>query len=322
MANSSSLNPPMQGQSPQFLALLRSARMVAATHASVLLQGESGTGKELLAQFIHNESQRRQEPFIALNCAALPESLAESELFGHAKGAFTGAVNAREGRIAAARQGTLFLDEIGEMPLSIQAKLLRFLENGECQILGEVRTVRIDTRIIAATNKNLLELVQQGRFRSDLYYRLQVVPLEIPSLRQRGNDLELLTQQFMQSFAYQYNSAEPLISKTAWELLRRWRWPGNIRELRNFCERMVILHGGSELMVEHLPKEITAHPDTAEMVPFLEFPVTGISLERLERELILKALTYTGGNRSRAAQLLDLSRDTLLYRIRKHGLQV
>ncbi|MBF0158475.1 MAG: sigma-54-dependent Fis family transcriptional regulator [Magnetococcales bacterium] len=321
MTSNTDCHPKMQGQSPPFLAMLRSARLVAATRAPVLIQGESGTGKELLAQFIHEQSPRHRKSFIAINCAALPEALAESELFGHAKGAFTGANTAREGRIAAAQYGTLFLDEIGEMPLTVQSKLLRFLESGECQVLGEGRSIHIDTRIIAATNRGLADLVQQGRFRNDLYYRLQVVPLEVPPLRQRSDDIEPLAQQFLQWFSRHHGVAAPQLTDPVRRMMHRWSWPGNIRELRNLCERLVILHSGSDLAIEHLPHEIRACHPTTERFPAADFPITGISLEHLERELIMKALAHAGGNRSRAARLLDLSRDTLLYRIKKHGLQ-
>jgi len=307
------------GDSPEFNSIIRSARIIAATDVSVLVLGESGTGKELLAKELHRSSPRRNAPFIAINCAALPEQLVESELFGHRKGAFTGAVEHQPGRIRTAEGGTLFLDEVGELPLTIQAKLLRFLESGECQSVGETAPHKINVRVIAATNRDLYTQVQKGLFREDLYYRLNVVPLELPPLRQRHGDVALLLEQLTARLAARYALEAPRYSSKALTRLEGYAWPGNIRELRNFCERMVVLLSGRTVELENLPQEIIRQPVAASSGPFT-LPDSGISLDELEQEMIRQALERTRGNRSRAARLLGLSRDTLLYRIKKHAL--
>ncbi|MBF0260658.1 MAG: sigma-54-dependent Fis family transcriptional regulator [Magnetococcales bacterium] len=320
------------GNSPAFVAVLRASRLVAITHATVLIQGESGVGKELLARSIHDSSPRTKGPFIPVNCAALSESLVESELFGHAKGAFTGALTERVGRIAAAHGGTLFLDEIGDMPLSIQAKMLRFLENGECQPLGQEQPRKVDVRVIAATNRDLGDLVTTGRFRQDLYYRLQVVPLSLPSLRERGQDIELLASAFLESFARQQGVTQPIFTNSALEWLRSYPWPGNIRELRNLCERAVIFQAGQRLDERFVQAQLhphatrpnlgqVGHPEGVPATGEVALPHGGISLDTLERDMIRAALFKTNGNRTHAARLLDVSRDTLLYRMKKHALR-
>ncbi|MBF0628772.1 MAG: sigma-54-dependent Fis family transcriptional regulator [Magnetococcales bacterium] len=321
----------MMGNSPAFVSVLRASRLVAATAATVLIQGESGVGKELLARAIHDASPRSKGPFIPVNCAALSESLVESELFGHARGAFTGALGDRVGRIASAHGGTLFLDEIGDMPLSIQAKMLRFLENGECQPLGQEQPRKVDVRVVAATNRDLATLVAAQRFRQDLFYRLQVVPLVLPPLRERGQDVDVLTQAFVAFFAKRHGVAAPVFSRLAQERLRHYAWPGNIRELRNLCERAVIFHAGKILDEIFVQGQLTPHavskaetalaPVVAADAPALALPNGGISLETLERDMIRAALVRTQGNRTHAAKLLDVSRDTLLYRMKKHALR-
>ncbi len=308
----------MKGTAPEFRALLRSAQIAAATDVTVLLLGESGTGKELLAHAMHAESPRHAAPFVAINCAALPESLAESELFGHRKGAFTGAINHNPGRIRSAEGGTLFLDEVGELPLNIQAKLLRFLESGECQSVGETAVVRTNVRVIAATHRDLYEKVQRGEFREDLYYRLNVVPLELPPLRRRSGDIPLLLAHLIGEIASRYELEAPRFSDEALTILRGYRWPGNVRELRNFCERMVVLLSGREIFPGNLPREMRSV--TAERANLFALPDNGLSLEDLEQSLIRQALEKTHGNRSRAARLLGLSRDTLLYRLKKYAI--
>ncbi|HEY0720990.1 MAG TPA: sigma-54 dependent transcriptional regulator [Gammaproteobacteria bacterium] len=308
----------MKGSAPEFRALLRSAQIAAATDVTVLLLGESGTGKELLAHAMHAESPRHAAPFVAINCAALPESLAESELFGHRKGAFTGAVNHNPGRIRSAEGGTLFLDEVGELPLNIQAKLLRFLESGECQAVGETCPVQSNVRIIAATHRDLYEQVQRGAFREDLYYRLNVVPLELPPLRQRCDDIPLLLEHLISELAARYELEAPRFSTAALTVLRGYRWPGNVRELRNFCERMVVLLAGREIQPGNLPREMQVAP--VERANPFALPDSGLRLEELEQSLIRQALDKTHGNRSRAARLLGLSRDTLLYRLKKYAI--
>lgn len=308
------------GHSGAFSTVIRAAQIVAVTDVTVLILGESGTGKELLARAIHEYSQRAQHPFITINCAALPENLAESELFGHRKGAFTGAVIHQLGRIQAAHGGTLFLDEVGELPLAVQPKLLRFLESGECQVIGKTYAERVNTRIIAATHRNLRTQMQAGQFREDLYYRLHVVPLELPPLRQRGKDLDLLLHTLTTQLAQQHHLSPPNYSADTLRILRRYPWPGNVRELRNFCERMLILCSGQTIEPHHLPFEYQASPAVASHKEFT-LPETGVDLDGLEIQMIRQALAKTYGNRSQAARLLGLTRDTLLYRIKKYAIE-
>jgi DNA-binding NtrC family response regulator len=309
------------GKAPEFRSVIRSAQIAAATNVSVLILGESGTGKELLAQALHRESPRADAPFVAINCAALPEQLAESELFGHRKGAFTGASNNNTGRIRAAAGGTLFLDEIAELPLNIQAKMLRFLESGECQSLGDTTPSTVDVRIVAATHRDLHQLVQEGRFRADLYYRLNVVPLELPPLRRRRGDVSLLLRALSEQAANKHDLPPLRFSPRALAQLEAHGWPGNIRELRNFCERMLIFSAGAEIDIEHLPGEMLATPSQRQRDEGFTLPDNGIRLEELEQAMIKQALERTHGNRSRAARLLGLTRDTLLYRIKKYTLE-
>jgi len=306
------------GQSPNFEALLRSARMIAATDVTVLVVGETGTGKEVLAHALKEHSPRANKPFITLNCAALPEALAESELFGHRKGAFTGAVSGQIGRLQAADGGTVFLDEVDSLPVALQAKLLRFLETGEIQPVGETHTLNVDVRIIAATNANLQEKISRGEFRKDLYYRLNVVPIEIPPLRERMGDIQLLLQHFMKQFAEEHKLPEASFSKAALGRLTAYAWPGNVRELRNVCERLSILLAGRTIDEGNLPLEIVNRVPSQK--PVFDLPELGIDLEKVEMDLIRQALLRTNGNRSRSARLLGISRDTLLYRMQKYGI--
>lgn len=307
------------GSSPSFQALLRSARLVAAADVTILIQGESGTGKELLAHTVHAGSRRAGGPFVSINCAALPEQLAESELFGHRKGAFTGAHCDVPGRVRAADGGTLFLDEVGELPLAVQAKLLRFLESGECQGVGDTVPRRVNVRVVAATNRNLATMVDAGTFRTDLFYRLNVVPLELPPLRERPGDLDILLRHLMTQLAAEHGLAAPRFEAGALKLLKTYPWPGNVRELRNFCERMLVLFHGRHVAAENLPQEIRS-PSLPVSHGGFALPDTGINLDELEVDMIRQALYKTRGNRSRAARLLGLTRDTLLYRIRKHAI--
>ncbi len=317
----SSFEKTILGESPELKAVLRSAQIIAATDVTVMLQGESGTGKELLARAIHNESKRNEAPFIAINCAALPESLAESELFGHSKGAFTGADAHNMGRIHAANGGTLFLDEVAELSLNIQSKLLRFLESGECQRLGEASTHCVNTRIISATHIDLLKRVEEGTFRDDLYYRLNVVPLEIPPLRERSGDIRLLLGNLSLQLANQYQLPIPTYTKETLERLDSYNWPGNVRELRNLCERLLILSGGQQIALSNLPIEMRDFQASHRPLKNLfDIPDEGINLEEVEQTLISNALKKSGGNQSKAARLLGLTRDTLLYRIKKYAL--
>ena len=306
------------GQSPALDALIRSARLVACTDVTVLLKGETGTGKEVLANAIQKQSPRANKTFITLNCAALPESLIESELFGHKKGAFTGAIANTQGLLAAADGGTLFLDEVNSLPLGIQAKLLRFLESGECLSVGDVTPYKVDVRIIAATNTDILQQIEAGEFRRDLYYRLNVVPLELPPLSQRTEDIELLIKHFLALFSDCYGIVPPKFSKSALKTLKAYSWQGNIRELRNLCERLSILLAGRTIEPENLPLEFTRSHSLTKAADFT-LPETGLQLDALEADLIHQALNRTQGNRSKSAKLLGLSRDTLIYRMQKHG---
>ncbi|MCD2449071.1 sigma-54 dependent transcriptional regulator [Methylicorpusculum oleiharenae] len=310
------------GQSPALESLIRSAKMVSATDVTILLKGETGTGKEVLAKAIQKESNRANKPFITINCGALPESLVESELFGHRKGAFTGATGNKLGIFQAADGGTLFLDEINSLPLTIQAKLLRFLETGECLAVGDTKPYFVDVRIIAATNNDLLQQIERGDFRRDLYFRLNVVPLDIPPLSQRTDDIEKLIRHFLNHFSETHGITAPKFSKQALKTLKSYSWPGNIRELRNLCERLSILLAGRTIEPENLPHEFKPSTPTLSEPSNTDFtlPATGIKLEALELDLIHQALSRTNGNRSKSARLLGISRDTLLYRIQKHGL--
>ncbi|MFU8788552.1 MAG: sigma-54 interaction domain-containing protein [Methylobacter sp.] len=309
------------GQSPALDSLIRSARIVAATDVTVLLKGETGTGKEVLATAIQRASPRANEAFITLNCAALPESLIESELFGHKKGSFTGATADKQGLFQAANGGTLFLDEINSLPLSIQAKLLRFLESGECLAVGEIKPYKVDVRVISATNADLDKQIEAGEFRSDLYFRLNVVPLELPPLAERSEDIEALANHFLNLFESAYTLTAPKFSKQALKVMKAYPWPGNIRELRNLCERLSILLAGSVIEPDNLPSEFIAGRYTSSK-PILDtftLPESGVELDTVEANLINQALNRTKGNRSKSAKLLGISRDTLLYRMQKHG---
>ena len=287
---------------------------VAPTEATVLITGESGTGKELVASALHHKSNRASGPFVKVNCAALAENLLESELFGHEKGAFTGADRRREGRFVQAQGGTLFLDEIGETSPAMQAKLLRVLQEHELQRVGGQETIHVDVRIVAATNRNLEEEVAAGRFREDLYYRLNVVVLEVPPLRERQGDIPLLAEYFFQRFARKNNRQVVGITPECMDILNRYPWPGNVRELENSIERGVILMRGEYLDVGGLPLTIQRWAGRNASEP-LERPAT---LKEAERALILKTLKETDGNRSEAARRLQITRKTLLNKLKSY----
>ena len=301
------------GHSTAWTQALERARQAAATDADVLIEAESGTGKELVARLIHRLSNRKQGPFVALNCTAFPESLLESELFGHARGAFTGAVAARPGKFESANGGTLLLDEVGDMPLPLQPKLLRALQEREFDRLGSNQTVRVDIRVIATTNRPLEAAVNEGRFRADLYYRLNVIPLSLPPLRDRAGDIAELARHFAEIYA---TLAAPVcLSNELVARLEEQSWPGNVRELANFVRRAVALSRGGEIGLEAFghgktsPRTIHA----AEWKP-------GLSLEEMERQLLAMTLESTGGNRSRTAELLGVSLRTVRNKIREYGL--
>ncbi|MBL1263034.1 sigma-54 interaction domain-containing protein [Candidatus Methylomicrobium oryzae] len=308
------------GQSPALESLLRSAGIAAMTDVTILIKGETGTGKEVLASALQKASPRAHKPFITLNCAALPETLIESELFGHKKGAFTGAIANQQGLFQAADGGTLFLDEINSLPVSIQAKLLRFLDSGECLAVGDTKPYKVNVRVIAATNSDLVQQIAAGEFRQDLYFRLNVVPLELPSLAQRSEDIGLLINHFLDVFSKTHSIDAPKFSRHSLKILKTYPWPGNIRELRNLCERLCILLAGRTIEPENLPFEFTrGAEEERKLETGFKLPEGGVQLDTLEADLIYQALNRTHGNRSQSARLLGLSRDTLLYRMRKHG---
>lgn len=307
----------MVGHSAPMKSVFHLAERVAPTSATVLLQGESGTGKELVAHAIYSASPRREGPFIRVNCAALPESLMESELFGHEKGAFTGAYARKAGRFELADGGTLFLDEIGELSPGVQAKLLRVLQERTFERVGGEKTLKVDVRIIAATNKDLLAETKEGRFREDLYYRLSVFPINLPSLRERVEDIPFLVQHFLQKLSP--TGEQKKFSDGVMERFIRYEWPGNVRELQNIVERMVIICPDQEIGVEWVPNQLKRGNQGGIGQLFI-LPSEGISLEELEKSLLEQALTRAEGNQTHAAQLLGLSRHAFLYRLEKHGI--
>lgn len=289
------------------------------TDVNVLVTGETGTGKELFARTLHDSGPRRARPFVSINCASLGETLADSLLFGHCRGAFTDARRDHAGFVHQANDGTLFLDEIADLPLATQAKLLRFLESGEYQPVGCDTPRHSHARILAATNRDLNQAVNNGTFRRDLYYRLNVIPLHLPPLRERRGDVELLTQEFLKELSKRHELRCPLVGDTAMRCLERYDWPGNVRELHNLCERLLILLQGKDITIESLPQEIRCKTKTYSVQNFV-LPADGINFYQLEQDLIRQALTTSNGNQTHAARLLGLTRDTLLYRMKKYGL--
>lgn len=305
------------GNSEPMHALLDLAARVAGSDATVLITGESGTGKEVLAKGIHYTGVRSKGPFVAVNCAAIPENLIESELFGHVKGSFTGAVRDREGKFEQADGGTLFLDEIAELRTDLQAKILRSLQERVVDPVGGSRPVDIDVRVIAATNRDLERSVREGSFREDLFYRLSVVTLHMPPLRERRDDVPLLAEHFLKKFT---KGAAPSIEPEALATLNGYGWPGNVRELENTIERALVLKRGPNVTLADLPEKLTRGAGTASDI-ILNLPDSGISLEELERTLISKALDKHKGNQTRAAEYLGITRPTLIYRMEKYGLK-
>jgi two-component system response regulator AtoC len=310
------------GASAAMQDVLRQVRKVAGVKTTVLLTGESGTGKELVARALHELSPRASFPFVAVNCGAIPAELIESELFGHVKGAFTDAVRNKKGLVAEAEGGTLFLDEIGELPPQLQVKLLRFLQEEEIRRVGDVRSEKVDVRVVAATARDLAEAARAGEFREDLFYRLNVVGIRLPALRERPEDIDALARHFLSRCA-RLRPGPPLtgISPDAQAAMRDYRWPGNVRELEHAIERAVVLADGAEIREEDLP-EAVREPTAAPRTP-VPLPDGTLSIKRatraLEAELIRRALAQTHGNRTRAAELLDLSYRALLYKIKEYG---
>jgi formate hydrogenlyase transcriptional activator len=304
--------PDMVGDSRGLQNAVRQAEIVAPTGSTVLILGETGTGKELIARLIHNLSPRLHHPFVKVNCAAIPVGLLESELFGHERGAFTGATAQRIGRFELADNGTLFLDEVGDIPSELQPKLLRVLQEQEFERLGSTQTLRSNVRIIAATHRDLYRLVQEGTFRADLYYRLHVFPIGVPPLRDRQSDVCPLVYHFMKKYAGQFNKSIERIPAGAGDVLMRYTWPGNIRELQNFVERAVILSRGTVL-------DLPLHELLDSMQPVSAEPVT---LRDAERAHIIRALLKTNGKLAAAAALLGVPRSTLFYKVRRLGINL
>jgi len=323
------------GRSRAMRDLFQLLETVAATTSTILVTGETGTGKEIVARAIHHNSPRRGQRFVALNCSAIPETLLEAELFGHVRGAFTGAIGTRQGRLEQAHRGTLFLDEVGTMSAALQMKLLRVLQEREFERVGDSNTIKVDVRVIAATNTDLQKMVSEGQFREDLYYRLNVIPIQLPPLRNRKEDIPLLVQHFLQKFAAQRaeqvlpsnpqspaSSLQPLsVSQQAMRRLMAYHWPGNVRQLENAIERAVALSGGrTQIEVADLPTEVQSASDVP-VSPDVSLPSDGLDLDayvgNIERELIYRALEKSGGRKGQAAKLLSLKRTTLVEKLKR-----
>lgn len=311
------------GTSDSIKEIFDLVQRVADTDSTVLILGESGTGKELVARAIHYNSNRAHRPIVPVNCAAIPPELLESELFGHMKGAFTGAVSTRMGRFEMADGGTLFLDEIGDMSPQLQVKLLRVLQERRFEPVGSSRSVEVDVRIITATNKNLEQGVREGWFREDLFYRLNVIPIKIPPLRERRGDIPLLIKNFLEEFSSEHRAQSPHFSKECMDLLTQYSWPGNVRELENLIERLVILFPGQNILPSALPVKMIQ--PSGKITTSVNIPEEGISFKNVvsdfENELILKALEKTSWNKNKAATLLQLNRTTLVEKIKKRQLE-
>jgi transcriptional regulator with GAF, ATPase, and Fis domain len=331
----------MIGASPPMQELYRAIARAAPTELTVLITGESGTGKELVARMLHEHSRRADRSFLALNCAAIPEPLLESELFGYERGAFTGALHRKLGKLEVCHDGTLFLDEIGDMSSALQTKMLRVLQDGTFERIGGTATIHADVRIVAATNRDLVEMMHQGRFRDDLYYRLRVVPIHLPPLRERGDDLRLLAEHFLRQTRDELGRPDLALSPEAMNVLQAYRWPGNVRELENVIRGAALTCPGNVILPEHLgiapartPLAADAAGSNGDEIGRLLDPVfrriheefaAGRSpkpFERIEDALIRKALAATSGNQSQAARLLGITRTTLRKRMQKHKIKV
>ncbi|MGB9715121.1 MAG: sigma-54 interaction domain-containing protein [Thermodesulfovibrionales bacterium] len=321
------------GNSPSIKQVFRLVEKISETDSTVLITGESGTGKELIAKIIHFNSERSQGPFVPINCAAIPKDLLESEIFGHEKGAFTGALQTRIGRFELAHKGTIFLDEIGELDPSLQVKLLRILQEREFERVGGIKTIKTDVRILAATNKDLEKATKEGKFREDLYYRINVIPLYLPPLRERTEDIPLLIDYFAAKFAQKRKREALKFTPDAYELMMQYKWPGNVRELENLLERLTILKTDSTVTSSDLPEKF--HHISEHIRDELSYPVKTIEVgipecgidinsvvSDIERKLILKALEKTGGVKNRAAKILGLNRTTLIEKMKKMGIEL
>jgi two-component system, NtrC family, response regulator AtoC len=306
------------GRSARMRALFQMIETVAASASTILIIGETGTGKELVARAIHQTSPRRGQRFVALSCSALPDTLLEAELFGHVRGAFTGAIATRQGRFEHADKGTLFLDEVGTMPMALQMKMLRALQEREFERVGDGKAIKVDVRVIAATNAHLAKMVKAGTFREDLYYRLNVIQVELPPLRERREDIPPLVQHFVEK--YTTGTTQPMMSQDAMRRLMTYSWPGNVRQLENTIERgIALLNGRSMIEATDLPAEVQGAPTST--LPTVDFPDDGIDLPRMvdqiEYDLIARALSRTGGNKSAAASLLHIKRTTLVEKLKR-----
>ena len=301
-------------------AVTEMASRVAQTDATVLLEGESGTGKELLAKAIHANSARARGPFVTINCGAIPEQLLESELFGHRRGSFTGAVADKRGKFEAADRGTIFLDEIGELPLLLQVKILRVLQEREIDKVGDTRSIKVDVRVIAATNRDLEKMIADATFRDDLYYRLAVVSIRVPPLRERTDDIPLLVEHFLDKHIGRTGRERPAVDKSVYSAFSLYGWPGNIRELENVIERALVLDKDGLIGLDDIPDRLKAR-DRRVTALRMELPDEGVPLEEVERELLRAALDKHGWNQTRAAAYLNITRSTLLYRMQKFGLE-
>jgi len=310
------------GRNPKISEVFELVKKIAASSATtILLQGESGTGKDLLANAIHYASDRAKKPFMNITCSALPETLLETELFGHEKGAFTDAKASKKGLFELADGGTVFLDEVGEIGPNLQSKLLRFLEDRTFKRVGGTVDIKVDVRIVAATNVNLEQAVSEGRFRKDLFYRLKVIPIFLPPLRERSEDIPLLVKYFIDHFNREFKKNTRGVSHAAMQALLEYPWPGNVRELKNLIERVMILENKEIIDVPDLPREILGQEPSRPTEQTFTLPPGGIVLEDVEKSLIEQALKRTGGNQTRAARLLGLTRDTLRYRLKKYELE-
>jgi two-component system NtrC family response regulator len=313
---------PIIGKSREMNELYDVIMSLRDSSATVLIQGESGTGKELIARAIHEAGARRKRPFIAINCGAIPEALMESELFGHERGAFTGAFCQKKGKFEIAHGGAVFLDEIGELSKDLQVKLLRVLQEKEFQRVGGNVTCKTDVRVIAATCKNLRESMAAGEFREDLFYRLNVIPLHVPPLRERKEDIPLLLEYFFEKVGKDLNHPAPLVSKSAWKALAGYSYPGNIRELANIVERLLTTCSREKILLEDLPAEVRGlvHDSPVSRETLKDLPEEGVSLKDMERELIIKTLEKTSGNKNAAARMLRITRRLLYLRLAEYGI--
>jgi len=310
----------ISGTSDSLRRALDTVARVAPTDATVLILGETGTGKELVARAIHQRSCRRERAFVTVSCGAIPKELLESELFGYTKGSFTGAVAHKKGKVEIADGGTLFLDEIGEMPLGLQVRILRLLQEREIEKIGATAPAKVDVRIIAATHRNLESMVEEGSFREDLYYRLLVVPIYLPPLRERTGDIAQLVHHFFERYKLKYGRSNLRLPQELLSYLSNYQWPGNVRQLENAIERIVLLSGDPEVTLDVLPEFLKQGRSGAEILP-VNLPDAGLDVEAVEKQLILQALQKFGGNQTRAAQFLNMSRRAFAYRLKKHGLQ-